>query len=137
MIVTKFKPEDLLRVATEAEARMAIDAARPAAEYPSWSIWGREDECVACGGVIPIWIGRATLWAFFSPAARPYMATITRFCRRIINECPVNRLECTVRCDNDAANRWALLLGLELEAPLLRAYDPQGQDMALYARVRA
>ena len=41
----------------------------------------------------------------------------------------------TVDCEFEQGHRWAKMLGFTMEAERMRAYRPDGGDVALYARV--
>jgi hypothetical protein len=92
---------------------------------------------VACGGVLPIWQGRAAVWAFLGDDARRHMPYLTLFTRGVLNRHPAHRIEATVLTGWRPAHRWVEALGFELETPKgMKSYDPQRRTMSLYARVR-
>jgi hypothetical protein len=64
------------------------------------------------------------------------LVRVTKMAKRFLDVCPIRRIEAAVVVDHGPGHRWAQLLGFELEAPLLRAYTPQGEDCSLYSRVR-
>ena len=92
---------------------------------------------ILSGGAIPLWMGRAYLWSFLSDkVTRRNFVEVTSFVRRFLNGLPFKRVEASVECDHEAGHRWVRALGFELEAPRMRAFQVDGRDCALYARVR-
>lgn len=94
------------------------------------------DVPIGMAGVVPKWPGTVHVWALLSPACGPYMLPITRFVRGVFDGLPQPRIEAAVLCGFEAGAQFVKLLGFEVEAPLMRKYDPAGRDHALYARVR-
>lgn len=101
----------------------------------SFSAWTGET-CVAAGGVFPQWPGHGFAWILIAPAAAPEMLCLTRFSRQLFDTQPYRRLTTYVRCDFAAGQRWAKLLGFELECERMKAYDPLGRDCAQYVRLK-
>jgi hypothetical protein len=92
---------------------------------------------ILCGGVIEYWTNRGGLWAIVSKECGPSdFVTVHRLVEAFINALPYPRLEFHVDVDFDNGHRWAKLLGFSCEAPRMRAYQPNGRDAALYARVK-
>lgn len=89
---------------------------------------------VICAGMMQQWKGRHTAWAYVARGTLPHMAWITEETRKRIAAVP-GRVEFTVRKDFRAGQRWAKALGFEVEAPLLRAFGPQGEDHVGFVRV--
>lgn len=96
----------------------------------------RDARVLVCGGVSEYWPGRGEAWALLASNLREDLVPITKMAKRFLDVCPLRRIEAAVVVDHAAGHRWAQLLGFQLEAPLLRAYTPQGEDCSLYARVR-
>lgn len=91
---------------------------------------------VACAGLVELWRDRAYAWALLGRNAGPWMAAITRAVRRGLKVAPYRRIEMAVDARFHVGQRWALMLGFELETPQpLRCYLPGGQDAYLYAMV--
>lgn len=90
---------------------------------------------VAAAGVIPQWQGRSLAWAFIGDVGPRKFLGIHRAVKHFLDGCYVKRLEMTVDCDFPAAHRWAKMLGFKMEAPRMEAYNPNGGDCSLYARV--
>lgn len=102
---------------------------------PSRTIW-YGDRPLACGGAIPMNHDRVLLWATVGQAVRRHMMVLFREAERFIQELPHRRIECVVECDFKPGHRLARMLGFMVEAPRMRAYDPDGRDYSLYAKVR-
>ena len=49
---------------------------------------------------------------------------------------PIRRLEASVNTGFTAAHRWVKALGFKMEAPRMEAFQIDGSDCALYARVK-
>ena len=94
---------------------------------------------VACGGIIRHWEGRGEGWVAVSQRCVGDV-TIGRRLRQValrtLEACPLRRIEALVRCDSLVSQKWARSCGFELEAPLLRAYGPDGADYQMFARVK-
>lgn len=86
-------------------------------------------------GVSELWPGRGEAWAIFHPECKREFIAIHHAVRRFLTTCSIKRVEAAVRIDFKEGHRWVKALGFELEAPRLKAYSPDGCDMALYARV--
>lgn len=93
-------------------------------------------KCVAAGGIVPIYAGRAAAWALISKEAGPHMVQITRAVRKAIMLDPTPRIETVVNADFINGHRWARMIGMECEHPCLRKHGVHGQDEALYVRIK-
>ena len=93
-----------------------------------------DDMPVLCGGTLEQWKGRHIAWAFLNANTGKSMTTVTRRARRIIGEAK-GRVECTVRKDFPAGQRWARMLGFWIETPTLKQYGPDGADHIGYVRI--
>jgi hypothetical protein len=91
---------------------------------------------VFCGGIVTFWPGRGEVWAFLDEVCRSEFILIHKMVVRYLKVFPHKRLEATVEKEFEPGHRWMRLLGFNVEAPLLRAYYPQGTDGVLYAKVR-
>lgn len=89
---------------------------------------------VVCAGTYTQWRGRHTAWAYLGKGTGPYMKWITKRVRANLANVQ-GRIELTVRSDFPQGQRWARLLGFEVEAPLLRKYGPLGEDHIGYVRI--
>jgi len=91
---------------------------------------------LGCAGVVPMWQGRGTAWAYLSRrAAGAAFIHVHRAVVRFLEACYLQRIEMTVDCDFEQGHRWARLLGFTMEAKTMRAYRPDGGDCSLYSRV--
>lgn len=90
---------------------------------------------LAVGGLCEMWPGRATMWSYIDRRAAHHFVGIHRAALWMLDNCPFRRVEADVTVDFAPGHRWLKMLGFELEAPCLRAYLPDGEDCALYARI--
>lgn len=90
---------------------------------------------VGAAGIANQHPGTGRAWALLSPAAGPWLPTITKACLRFFLDARYRRIEATVLTGWAAGARWAAMLGFEREGTM-RGYGPDGQDFDLYARVR-
>lgn len=86
---------------------------------------------VASGGTLELWPGRHQAWAYLSARAQESILLVSRTARDVLRRVP-GRVECTVRADFPAGQKWAKLLGFQIETPCLRAFGPQGEDHVGY-----
>lgn len=89
---------------------------------------------VACGGTLTLWPGRSVAWAIIGATARAHIVGVTKIARDVLRRAP-GRVECTVRADFEAGQRWACALGFRVETPCLAHYGPQGEDHVGYVMV--
>lgn len=92
-------------------------------------------DVVGCAGIMPLWNGRAQVWAMFSNLIQVYPVVIHKAVKRYIDAYQVTRLECTVDPRSERAVRWARRLGFEYEGTM-RKYTPIETDMDMYVRIR-
>lgn len=98
--------------------------------------WHRS-RCLGMAGLIPVHPHRALAWMLLSEAAAPHMLTIGRKVKRMLALSPYRRVEITVAADFIDGQRFALLVGAQLETPRpMRAYGTDGGDEYMYAVVR-
>lgn len=86
-------------------------------------------------GVNELWKERGEAWAIFHPKCKDEFLSIHNAVKRFLTTCPIRRIEAAVKLEFEQGHRWIKALGFQLEAPCLKAYSPDGFDMALYARV--
>lgn len=91
---------------------------------------------VFCGGLAVYWQNRAEAWGLFDGKCKEYFFAIHSAVKSFLDSVPFRRIEASVAIGFEKGHRWIELLGFELEAPVMRAYTPDGSNMALYARVR-
>lgn len=89
----------------------------------------------ASAGVIQYWPGRGEAWAVLDKTSREKFLAMHNCVKRYLDICDLNRVEATVAIDYPEGHRWMKLLGFEVEAPIMKAYRPDGKDCVLYARV--
>ncbi len=95
-----------------------------------------DGEIVACAGVIEYYKGRGEAWSYLSSDLGSNMVLVFRAIKNYLDTVDVRRIEMTVDVDFAEGHRFAKLLGFELEAPRMKAYDLDGRDKALYARIK-
>lgn len=88
------------------------------------------------GGLVEIWPGRASMWAYLGKNAGRHFVAIHRAALALLEVADFRRVEADVDVDFAAGHRWLELLGFKLEAPRMRSFLPTGGDSALYARVK-
>ena len=139
--VTKFKPRHLqmlqLQDAQAWQQEMMTDpeyAAQVEASGPAWTL--RDDKGVlVCMGFSEIWMGRSEAWALFSADAGRSMTGIVRAMRERIDSYQSRRIEAVVDWKFKPGHRLMSMLGFRQEGRL-RAYLPDGRDVAMYSRVK-
>lgn len=109
------------------------DVLRQMQAHNSWT--GVVDgEPVACAGTVMQWPGRHTAWAYMCKGSGPHMRWITQeVLKRIVDI--KGRIELDVLANFKAGHRWARTLGFRVEAPLMKAYGPAGEDFVGYVRL--
>ena len=147
-----FEPEHALRLElqhqTPFEYEMVWDEApwhRVREEGIAWTVTV-DDEIAFTMGVVRIWPGRALAWFMGDESLgsgtwmhrTSVMLRATRRATRMLDEVQddpeYRRIEASVREDYKQGHQWARMLGFELEG-LMRCYDQQGNNHAMYARV--
>jgi len=143
ILVRKLEAKDIFDIEKRPETLGAMrdismsDAERIASLPWSYSIYSEdEDRLIGVGGVTPRWQGRAEAWAILAPRVRKFIPHITRVVNAVLNDCEINRIEIAVRCDFPEGHEWASALGFKAEAECLAAYDSEGNDCSMYARVK-
>lgn len=144
IVLEKFQPEHFMQMKEEPSVAplvphitaMHLDSLVGTAY--SYAILNKgSGRVLACAGVAEYWAGRGEAWALLSAGMQSDFIVVTKMVKRFLAVCPLRRIEAAVVVDHAAGHRWTQLLGFQLEAPLLRGYTPQGEDVSLYARVRA
>ena len=95
-----------------------------------------DGKIVACGGAVEYWKDRGEAWIIFGKTYAGNFILLQRAAKKFIEMCPLRRLESSILLHYEEGHRWIKSLGFELETPLARAYTQDGEDCALYARVR-
>jgi len=88
-----------------------------------------------CGGIIMSAAHRGEAWAIISKKFRSQFILIHRAVLKFLAECRVKRVEAAVDVDFESGHRWMDNLGFSLEAPVMRAFSPNGGDCSLYSRI--
>ncbi|MDB4261326.1 hypothetical protein N9878_00525 [bacterium] len=96
----------------------------------------KDGKPIASAGVVEMWTGRAVAWAYVSDTGPQDFIGVHRAVSGFLDVCYTRRVEMTVDCDFPQAHRWAKMLGFEMECERMKAYLPNGEDCALYARIR-
>jgi hypothetical protein len=93
---------------------------------------------VALAGAVPMAVNICRIWAYFRIDIAPgEMFSAVRWGRVFLEGLPFRRVETTVACDFLPGHRLVRMLGFgKPEATRLRLYGYEGQDEALYARVK-
>lgn len=103
---------------------------------PGWTILVN-DKAVACATISDLRDGRGFMWAAIGADAGPYLLRATRIGVRMMNESPYKRIEAIVKYGFAAGEKWARLLGFELETPFgMRNFGVDGSTYMLFARVQ-
>lgn len=141
MEIVPFKPEHLARIRLQGAQEYLASYIDPSSisALQAGTAFSAIDGDVVLGssGIIPIWQGRAIAWAWLSQDCGRYFVRIHRAVKRFLDLSDIRRIEATVDCDFAAGHEWIQMLGFELEAVRMRSYRPDGNDMALYARVKS
>lgn len=139
--IEKFKAEHLTELFKEEAARHfakyitpqhAVGLEQANLSYTAFI----DDRIVACGGAVEYWKNRGEAWIIFGKTSRDKFILLQRAAKKFIQMCPLKRLEASITIGFEAGHRWIKSLGFELEAPLAKSYTQEGEDCALYSRVR-
>lgn len=94
---------------------------------------------VGAAGVTAIFPSTYEAWAYTTPLFHKYAKDVHRTVKRILNLFfsfdGVNRIQCLVDARHNAAVKWAMKLGFEVES-IMKKYGPEGQNFYLMARVK-
>lgn len=96
----------------------------------------RDGVPIVCCGAFELSKVRGSCWAVLSNSigSRAFREVHARG-KRFLSTLPWRRLEAVVAVDFDAGHRWVRALGFQLEAPCMKAYELDGTNCALYAKV--
>lgn len=100
----------------------------------SWTV-KHEDKVLGCGGVVHRSETRGEAWAVIDRQARKHFMTLTRIALSILGSSSLTRIEATASADRKENWHWLQLLGFEFEG-IMKKYNPNGSDAALYARIK-
>jgi len=97
----------------------------------------KDDEPVACGGIVLMWPGVGEAWIVFGEKAYRYPKEIFRVCLRFmasaIKHFKLVRIQASTVAEFEEANRWAEHLGFIMEGT--RRKYMGGQDYNSYALI--
>jgi len=144
--VVPFEPAHLARLRLRAaQAELQIVLGQPgygnSLAVPGMAWTGlHAGAVVGCAGIKPQWPGRAIAWALLSDIPRRSWPEITAIVGRQLAAAHLagyRRIEATVVDGWPTGRRWVERLGFGAVEPphLMRAYDPEGRDHWLYAKV--
>lgn len=102
----------------------------------SFAVLSDDGLVIGCGGIFPLWAGRALAWSVLAANSGRYMVPIHLITRRLLRMRSERRIEATCDSDFKAAHRWLLLLGFECEAQRMEGFAPDGRPHSLYARIQ-
>ena len=92
---------------------------------------------IACAGPIVYWTDRALMWSYIGTGVtRNIFIKLHSIAKEYLAGLPFRRLEAAVDCDFKAGHRWVLALGFKKEASRMEAFQIDGRDCTLYAKVR-
>jgi len=89
---------------------------------------------IVCGGVAQIFSHRHQAWMLLDMRTGRHMLWITKQVSAYLQKIR-GRIEFSVRADFEQGQRWAKLLGFEVEAPLLKQYGHDKADHVGYVRI--
>lgn len=97
----------------------------------------QDGEPLVCAGALEYWPGRALVWAFLSNKVdRRVFSRVHVEAKRFLDGLPMRRLEASVMVGFENGHRWVRTLGFEVEAPLQRHFQADGQDCVGYVKIR-
>ena len=136
MIFTALRAEHIIKLQDHAPMiKVSVEEALDIEDSGGWAAVDHDD-CLGCASISFIRPGVGRAWSILTHGWRKHANAITAKAIAELDRCPLRRIEAEVMCDFDAGHRWLRRLGFEMEAERMRAYGPEGQDMALYARVK-
>lgn len=100
--------------------------------HDAWTLF-HGNRVVGCAGTMVMWRGRHLAWAYFNRDSGGHMVAVTRHTLAKLSLLR-GRVEMTVQKDFVMGQKWARMLGFEIETPLLRAYGPDGEDHVGYVK---
>ncbi len=92
---------------------------------------------LACAGAVPYWKGRALVWSFLSATVdRRTFLWVHKEALAFLAGLPFHRLEASVVVGFENGHRWLKAMGFEVEAPLQRKFQEDGQDCVGYVLIK-
>jgi len=144
MVIERFTAEHLKQIVPQAaqlcdwpdsaerDARGMVFAA----QQHCWTFLDHAGGIVACFGMVASHAQHLTAWAVMSDMGQVRLGYVTRWCRAYLDDTDVRRIDVIVRAGFSNGHQWARLLGFEPEG-VQRAFFADGEDMHVYARIRA
>lgn len=144
MTLRAFEAADL--AALLAQGGQAFAGSRAVLEQPGYGELLREsgqawtlqqgDRILGVGGISREHAQLGTAWTLLNPIeSGRHMVIIDRVARRLLQACPLRRVQATCDPEFEAARRWlGDMLGFKFEGRLAK-YTPDGRDQLLFARV--
>lgn len=139
MILRPFHPDDLALIRpqdAQAFEGAFVDMDLMYAAIPYSYTAEVDGVVIGCGGIVPLWADRGVAWTLLSGMSRGHFLAAHRLVVSALDVCPLRRVEAYVKKGFTQGQRWAEMLGFELEAETMRAFYPDGSDFMLYAKVR-
>ena len=94
------------------------------------------DQVIMVGGVTKIHEHRGVAWSLVDKAAGSHFVALHKAVKDFLAFIPYRRIEAETSCDFAPGHRWLRMLGFTMEAERMRSFQVNGDDSALYARVR-
>ena len=103
-----------------------------------WAVTVMENgKPVTCAGPVIYWANRALMWSFIGTGiTKQNFLEMHYIAKEYLDGLPIRRLEAAINLSFTAAHRWIKALGFKMEAPCMKAFQIDGSDCALYARVK-
>jgi hypothetical protein len=141
MIVVPFKAEHLLgmqlqRSQSGSKPFITEEYARMLEGQFAFTALDDDGEVVAVGGLAELWEQRALAWSFIDSRAGKHFVALHKLVRDFLDMAPYRRIEAETSCGFGPGHRWLKMLGFQMEAERMRAFQVDGGDSALYARVK-
>lgn len=140
MTVVPYKAEHLLEMVLQPGQEYALPYVTPEhakaleGEFAFTALM--DGRPIAVGGIRELWANRGLCWTFIDKGAGKHFTELHRIVKRMIEIAPYRRLEAETPCGFEQGHRWLKMLGFTLEAERMRAFQIDGGDSALYAKVR-
>lgn len=135
--VEPFTPSDLPTLAIQPGQQRELIEISPdtLTAGPAWTVRDHVGRALCCAGFQQVHAGHAIGWALLAGEQRAAMVALTRRVALELGRAPWRRVTAMCRADWNAAHRWLGHLGFACEG-VLSAYGPEGDDYAVYGRVR-
>jgi hypothetical protein len=128
--------KDILCIGDSVSREQLVTAQANMGEATTVMIHGQP---VGVFGMVPLWPGVAEMWFIPDERLRAYPIFMTRGGRAFMDITRISyglhRQQITVRCDHEAAVKWANAIGFKQEA-ILKAYGTDKADFYMMSIVR-